>query len=195
MTSLGPFIDAADLAVTAEDRVGWATSRIREYCGWHISPSITSTVIADSDGGRLLVLPTLHLTGLTSLTLADDTVLDLADVTWDASGTLAIGWNPDMAWNATTGPWPVGIPGLYRPGYGRVTVVFTHGHPQIPDALREVAVGLATRMPAQMTTVDREAAGGVMRIYGGVLAGGFTKAGFTAAEQAVCDRYRLPYRP
>lgn len=181
MTTLEPFIDTTALTVTADDQVAGATARIREYCRWHVYPSITTTVRRDSGPGRLLLLPSLHVTELGGVTLDEDSS-DI-DVTGLSAERLLHGCleRPDFL------PW--------LPYLARVTVTFTHGYDTLPDGLREVAVNLAKRMPAQMTTVDREAAGGVSRTYGAPLAGGFTKAGFTAAEQAVCDAYRLPYQP
>ena len=58
--------------------VGWPSSvsdddayaagdAIRRECGWHIAPSKTVTVGVEAGGGRILSLPSLHVTAVTSV--------------------------------------------------------------------------------------------------------------------------------
>lgn len=171
-TTLPPFADELDADETT--RLEWASERIRAYCGWHIAPSVTETVTLDADGGRVLALPTLRMTALTSVTLWDGTVLaDGVDVTWSHTGLLE-----RLSWR----PWPS--------RFRAVTVTFVHGYDAIPSALEEVCVSVAKRAPLQ--GVMTEAAGGVSRVY---MHTATSSAPWTGPEQVVLDRYRLGNRP
>lgn len=174
---LPPFVDPDELAIDGNDQVAFATGRIRSYCRWHIYPLITSTVTLDTDGS-LLMLPSLHVTDITSVTrTADGVVISAGDYSWSAAGMIAARYG-----------WPQ--------GFRSVQVVFTHGYDYLPDELREVAVSAASRVPATLSGVSQETAGGVSRTYSGLLSGtAAVAAGWTFAEQQVLDKYRIPSRP
>ena len=40
---------------------------VRSYCGWLIAPSTPATLKAEGDGGRVLLLPSLHITEVTEI--------------------------------------------------------------------------------------------------------------------------------
>lgn len=67
-----PLLTASDLTGFAgspftEDQAKRAGEDIRAEAGWHIAPSVTETVVVDSDGGRYLFLDTLYLTSVTAV--------------------------------------------------------------------------------------------------------------------------------
>lgn len=169
------------LEITPGDRLAFASARVRAYCGWHIAPSITTTESLDTLGGAVLFLRTMHLTNLVNVALADPLAdpIDVATLTWSAVGLVArsIGYS-----------WPV--------GFRAVEVIYEHGFTVVPPEVVEVVVGLASRMPAQLSGVMQESAGGVSRSYGAPLGGGFSGvSGFTIAETNVLAKYRLGQRP
>lgn len=51
---------------------------VRLWCGWHIAPSKTETVKVEGEGGRVLLLPSLHVTSTTAVR--------------DESGNAVTGW-------------------------------------------------------------------------------------------------------
>jgi hypothetical protein len=53
--------DAAQLAIDT------ALLAARRFCGWHVSPVRTETVTLDGPSGRVLSLPSLNVTAVTSL--------------------------------------------------------------------------------------------------------------------------------
>jgi hypothetical protein len=177
---LAPFAEAGDLAPNTDQQLAWASERIRAYCGWHIYPSIEQTATFDTLGGSVLMLPTLRLTAVTAVALADGTDLNVDDdLTWSEAGMLR---------RATCWAWPS--------GFRQVAVTFEHGYEALPGGLAEVCAAAATRAPAQLASVTAESVGGVSRTYGGLLSGaGALSAGWTFAEQQVLDRYRLPSLP
>lgn len=140
----------------------------RRFCGWHITPEREDLVTIDGPGGRLLVLPTLHLVTLTEVTEDGDDV-DVADLYVSARG---------LVQKKSRGCWST--------HYGAITVTMTHGFAEAPDF--ESAV---------LSWIDRAsfaASGGRARVVGPFqwetesLAVGST---FTAGEQALLEQYRL----
>ncbi len=73
-----PELDSTDLPAAvlarfaddnaAQDAIDAALAAARRHCGWHVSPSKSETIAVDGPGGRVLSLPTLNLTGVTSVT-------------------------------------------------------------------------------------------------------------------------------
>lgn len=73
-----------------------AQRQIRKECGWHVAPSLTHTIRLDGYGGDTLVLPSLHVTDLTSVKF--DGVEHMQDCAWSRHGTIVLknGCFPDM---------------------------------------------------------------------------------------------------
>ena len=72
-----------------------AQASIRRFCGWHVAPSISETLRVDAYGGRVLHLPSKHVTGLSAVTVAGVDWTDRVD--WSAAGTVQLrhGFWPD----------------------------------------------------------------------------------------------------
>lgn len=100
-----------------------ATAAARSYCGWHVTPvSADEEIVLDGPGSRILVLPTLKLTELTSV--AENGVeLDLADLSWSATGLVA---KRDGSY--------------WTDQFGAIAVTFSHGYASAPDFDHAVAV-------------------------------------------------------
>lgn len=93
-----------------------AYAAVRNYCGWHVSPSRAADVkILDGPGGRLLSLPTLQLTALTAV-LEDGVTLNVADLRWGANGLVRK--KSGACWSRY---------------YGSIVVTMTHGYDIAPD--------------------------------------------------------------
>ena len=104
----------------AEALVKAAGESIRRDAGWHIAPTVTETLVLDSDGGRQLFLPTLR-----------DAVASVAEVR-DVSGSsprVLGGWR--LASSAAVlhrgGGWPA--------GEGVIEVDLVHGYESCPAEL------------------------------------------------------------
>src|SRR5665647_3190809 len=127
-----PIILAAELSAATQGKVlasdprvqpllDGATSAIRRWCGWHITPSVTETLVLDGPGGDVLTLPTLYLTALTSVT--EDNILlteydpatDLGDYEWSELGNV----------KRVYGHWTERYRGL--------SVAIVHGYDDAPD--------------------------------------------------------------
>lgn len=78
-------------ATSSGDPTAWlksAQAAVRAYCGWHVCPSITRTVTLDSYGGRTLLLPTMHVTALSSVKFGG--VEHVSDCSWSKAGILRL---------------------------------------------------------------------------------------------------------
>jgi len=170
-----PFATPGDLVLTDVSEIAYASAWIRAYCGWHIYPNQEDTLVLDTFGGQLLLLPTLHMTALGAVVLtADTSTVAPATLSWSQTGAIA--------YRPAPGVFPIAVP-CWPIGLRTTQVTFTHGYAEVPDAIKAVAVGVAKRLPAGFTNVSQEQAGLVTRSYGGI--------NFTPAEQSVLNRYRI----
>lgn len=148
-----------------------ATALVRAYCGWHVSPVATETITVDSDGGRVLLLPSLHVTGITSVTVDG---VEQTDYSWSEAGYV------------TGCYWPVGP--------RSVVVTLTHGFADVPD-VKSIILAIASRAQASPNGVIRAQAGQVSETYSQTssnVAGGVS---LMAHEMRILDLYRIPGRP
>lgn len=70
-----------------------AEALVTAYCGWHIAPPRTETITLDGPGTRTLLLPSLHVTEISSV-ISDGTTLDPDCYDWSESGIVELrgGW-------------------------------------------------------------------------------------------------------
>lgn len=108
-----------------------ASQIIRDYCNWHIAPSITDTYDKLPIGsGGIIMLPSLYVTDVASVTInspAGDSILDPGDYDWFRQGYIEA---KSQVWpyNAAYGPYKFGL----------ATVVMTHGYPVCPLPVKSV---------------------------------------------------------
>lgn len=149
-----------------------ATALVRSYCGWHVAPSITSTVsVAGSSKGAIL-LPTLHVTAVTSI-VEDGSTLLTTDYLWDEAGILG---RVGVPW---TSPDKV------------VTVTFTHGWDQAPD-FSAVILAVASRAQSSPDGVVRRQVGLVSETYSQTSANVAGGVSLLPHEKDTLRAYRLP---
>lgn len=145
-----------------------AQSAIRSYCGWHVAPNITETLLLDGRGSSHLWMPSLFVTEVTTV-VNEGTTLTSEEYDWSADGYL----------QRRNGYWSS------RPR--QVSVTLTHGYEDIPADLVGVAVARAARFASSPAGVKREQAGSVSLER--------ESNGFLADELAILDHYKLPPRP
>lgn len=94
-----------------------ALSRARLWCGWHVTPVLTETLILDRPDSHILILPTMKIVTLTSIEV-DGTVVDLSEVRYsrEAPGCLARADN--TCWSTAWG----------TNGFGEIEVTLAHGY-------------------------------------------------------------------
>jgi hypothetical protein len=156
-----------------------ATTQVRSYCGWHVTPSVTETVTLDASGMATQMLPSLHVTDVATVTY-DGAVLAADDYEWREIGVLHLKYDgPNISqlckWSLKN---------------RSVEVTMTHGYASAPD-VAGVILALASR-------AQSAPGGGFVRQVGQVSfqapsgdGGGY----LLESEKAVLDRYKLPPRP
>lgn len=162
----------AYLAGDPQAALDMATAAVRAYCGWHVAPSQVETVTVDADGHTVL-LPSLHVTAVSSVTV-DDVLLEAEAFDWSAAGILRLTASAC--------------------GFRKVTVVMTHGYETVPE-VAAIILAVSARAIASPSGVVRAQVGQISETYSQT---GANQAGGVAlldAEMATLDRYKLPPRP
>lgn len=140
----------------------------RRFCGWHVAPSSSTSVTLDGPGSRLLVLPTLKLSVLTSI-IEDGNTIAVGDLYWSRRGLL----------HKKSGAW-------WSCHFGAIEVTMTHGFDDAADFNAAV-----------LSWIDRSslaAAGGRARVIGPfqydteAMASG---SAFSDVERSLLEQYRL----
>lgn len=164
-------LDAYD-AATAAQLVTATSDLVIEYCGWHITPSITETVTIDGSGNRVLALPTLYLTNLASVTEAG-LALDVTTLDWSAHGIVVK--RNGAAWTTR------------RRG---VAAEMTHGLAAAPAWLKTLVCAVVGRALLTPVGVEREVAGGEQVMYARDAPAGTVV--LLDVEQRMLDRLAIP---
>lgn len=151
----------------AEAQLDAALAAVRRYCGWHIFPEVTETLLVDGSGGAQLHLPTLRIVDLHE-------VRELAGDSWATS---------TVTWSSA---------GMLRKRHGRFTdewrgveVALTHGFAEAADVVKIVG-DVAFR---ELSNPHRRSS---LRV--GERQESFSLAGASGlfgTEFAVLDQYRL----
>lgn len=126
----------------AEARVNAASASIRRYCGWHIAPVLTQTLVLDGPGGYRLMLPTLNLIDVMAFS-QNGTAHDLLALQWSHKGYLE-GW--------------------FSYQLRGISITVKHGFDEVPD-LAQMVCDLASRASVVPVAVNREQAGSVSVSY------------------------------
>lgn len=156
------------------DPAAWdaACRAVRTYCGWHVAPSVTQTLVLDGPGGSLLMLPSLLVTDVAEVKNAGTVV---ADPEWSAAGMV-------RAHRWTT-------------RFRGVEVTLTHGYEECPEDVLAVLTHMAEQSKALKQTgpAGMQVAGPfTMQVSAAALAGA---VGLSGQHRGVLDKYRLPPRP
>lgn len=117
------------------DYAAAALAAARRYCGWVVTPPETVTITVDGPGGRVLSLPTLHLTTLSAV-VEDGVTLDVND----------------LRFSPNTGVVVKKSGGCWTSHMGAIQVTMTHGFASAPDF--DAAVEQAARALSSAATRD-----------------------------------------
>ena len=179
--TLAPLITVADFDTLTGDAwkndarvspaINAASAAIRNFCGWHVSPSATCRATLDVDGTRSLWLPTRCLTSVISV---EANGAEVTDYQWSRIGQVLTA-------------------SRVAPGLQAATVEYTAGLPVTGDLLALVAGVVAHTVAVTPTSygVVSESAGGVSltRAQGAAYAG--ITATLTDTEKAALAPYRV----
>jgi hypothetical protein len=147
-----------------------AAERIREFCGWHIFPSLTHTKYVNIDGDGTIMLPTTHVTNVITVSepWPGGVTLDPSTYWFDERGWINFtpfqyGFAPTPA---TSSLFPIDTVRLfdaYPKHNRRVLVTFTHGYSVLPQTVQTVAFELVMRALEKPAGVASEVQAGPYR--------------------------------
>lgn len=110
-----------------------AAEEVRNYCGWHIAPSVTETIdklIIGSQG--IILVPSLYVTDVANVVVDDNQVLDQRGYHWFQQGFIE-----------TRSPvYRHGFSGLAGAGSPVCSVTLTHGYQTCPLPVKAVIFDL-----------------------------------------------------
>lgn len=169
-----PLLNADDYSTFSSLDASWflsaAGDTIRDYLGWHCAPVITQTLWVDLCADGTILLPTRHLTGVTSVTPTTPNASPLSQhsYTWDERGWINLksgryGFAP--APNSAD-LWPIDTARLfdaYPKRDRRMIVEFTHGWANLPYPVAEVAYELVMRVREKPAGVAKDVQAGPYR--------------------------------
>lgn len=168
-----------------------AQAAVVAYCGWDPTVQVTDqTVLLDGNGTSLLVLPSLHVTGVSAVTFTDQwgstTARTVAPTATPAVGdapTADVGWSENgcLIWNGCDyGGWPV--------GQRNIAVIYSGGYASIPADIQAVLDSISRRTGGPNLGAVSTRMGTAAVTFGQQLASG----GLLLVETMVLDRYRIP---
>ena len=147
-----------------------ATEAIRNYCGWHISPSLTCGMLYNVKdlrdafvGPDLLVqLPATYVTGIEKIVI---------NAVWNGDNN---DWDGDVLTDYDIG-MGTGLLRIYDIGSldrkSKIFIKYTAGYPNTPAAIKELTADRVTHAVANPYGVASETAGGVSVSYSSLWAG------------------------
>ena len=155
----------------AEAAVLAASQAVRNYCGWHISPSVECTA-HPVGGGRIAKLPAGYVSEIESITV-DGTALTTDQYEWRSDGLIRR--TDKRKWTKT---WD-GIEVAYTAGYSNDAI------PDLMEAVCSVAAGVLSVSPG----VTNESADGVSISYSANASS--IAAALTSSQKCALEPYRL----
>lgn len=163
--SLCPGMSSTDTEIQAA--LDTVSAAIRDWCGWHVSPSLECTFTGEGEG-RLLVLPGMGVTAVDSLTINGEA---LTGYEWTAAGMVRLksGVFPDI-WRS--------VECVYTAG-------FTAG------AIGQVVAQIASNALAAAPGVANERAGNVSITYNQTGAGITGGVSLLPRDYAILAPYKL----
>lgn len=167
-----------------------ASEAIRNYCGWHISPSLTCGMIYNVRdlrdafvGPDLLVqLPATYVTGIQKVIL--NAVLNPSTGLYEGDET------DDYEIGMGTG-----LLRIYDVGCldrkSRIFIKYTAGYTSTPSAIKELTADRVAHAVTNPFGVSSEAAGGVSVSYSGAWAGSSNSSSLPNDSRETLEAYRV----
>lgn len=167
-----------------------ASEAIRNFCGWHIAPSLTCGMVynvldlRDAFVGRdlLIQLPATYVTDIQKIVL--NAVLNPSTGLYEGDETddYEIGMGD-------------GLLRIYDVGNlnrkSRIFIKYTAGFTDTPSAIKELTADRVSHAVTNPYGVNSEAAGGVSVSYSGAWAGSANSSSLPSDSREILEAYRL----
>ena len=143
-----PLLNSTDLASFQASDPDWFLNAvgdtIRNFCQWHIYPSITVTESVPIQPEGTIMLPSLYVTGVESITL-NGLALNPCAYHWHQAGYINRIQHHYFQWPL----WPLESEQRFReypsPLARHAEVTYTHGYTELPPVVAAVGMELANR--------------------------------------------------
>lgn len=162
---------ATTLTTSETDRLEQAEALVRSFCGWHIAPSRTETVVVRGKGTATLLLPSMYVTAVASVTI-DGVALTLDDeYIWSQAGVLT-----------HAGHW----------GTDEVSVAMTHGYAAPPAEVTAIVQAVGQRAVDNPGSHVRTQVGPFSNTYSTTGSNQVATLALLDSEKDALRRYRIP---
>lgn len=167
-----------------------ASEAIRNFCGWHIAPSLTCGMVynvldlRDAFVGRdlLIQLPATYVTGIQKIVL--NAVLNPSTGLYEGDET------DDYEIGMGDGLLRIyDVENLNRKS--RIFIKYTAGFTDTPSAIKELTADRVSHAVTNPYGVNSEAAGGVSVSYSGAWAGSANSSSLPSDSREILEAYRL----
>lgn len=167
-----------------------ASEAIRNFCGWHIAPSLTCGMVynvldlRDAFVGRdlLIQLPATYVTGIQKIVL--NAVLNPSTGLYEGDET------DDYEIGMGDGLLRIyDVENLNRKS--RIFIKYTAGFTDTPSAIKELTADRVSHAVTNPYGVNSEAAGGVSVSYSGTWAGSANSSSLPSDSREILEAYRL----
>lgn len=163
--SLCPGMSSTDTEIQAA--LDSVSAAVRDWCGWHVAPSLECTFTGEGEG-RLLVLPAMGMTAVSSLEIAG---VSVDSFEWTAAGMVRL------------------TSGVFPDSWRSVECVYTAGF--TAGAIGQVVAQIASNALAAAPGVANERAGNVSITYNQTGAGITGGVSLLPRDLAILAPYKL----
>ena len=167
-----------------------ATEAIRNYCGWHVAPSLTCGMfynvrdLRDAFVGRdlLVQLPTTYVTAVEKI---------IVNAVWNADKN---DWDGEALTDYDIG-MGTGLLRIYDVGYldrkAKIFIKYTAGYPNVPETIKELTADRVTHAVSNPYGVASESVGGVSVSYSAIWASGSNASSLADDSREILEQYKV----
>lgn len=167
-----------------------ASEAIRNYCGWHIFPSLTCGMLINIRdlrdafvGPDLLVqLPATYVSSIEKI---------IVNAVWNADKN---DWDGDELTEYDIG-MGTGLLRIYDVGAldrkSKIFIKYTAGYPNAPETIKELTADRVTHAVSNPYGVASESAGGVSVSYSAIWASGSNASNLSSDSREILETYKV----
>lgn len=171
--SLPPILPNNQPVINESFWIQAATDTVRRYCGWHVTPEHSETLVLDGPGSDVVQLPSKHVVSVDEVLVDGNAV----EVDWSKAGLLT---------RKDGGCWPS--------RFGSISVTLTHGFAMAGD-IQGIVTGIAQRAAMNPGGVVVNQRAGTQSVTFASSGGAVGSVPLLATEMTALESYRLNWGP
>lgn len=149
------------------------------HCGWDPTELVIDrTVLLDGNGTRMLTLPSLHVTGVSSITITDRSDMVFYPTIGSGSGEVRWSKNGCLLYRSLVNG------GVFPEDLGNVAVTYSGGYDEVPADLQAALDSVGKRSKNASSGLRSKTMGSTSLSY-------FASGDLLAVEKMVFNRYRI----